>query len=258
MAAAPPPQAAPALFYAVAVVELPALRHLSSYPPQSAQDLKVHGPFPPEARPRKVCMFGSPSFNASRQEQEEYRAQKARDPGFSGRRPSFNFDVEGAVLKSCFPDLDHLLRTPYSYEHVADEYVNYIDTEQKVQPYVLYGFCRRYRIGGADTAHRLDLPPSTASGSGSDPSPSFQCICILSEQCVRELQHPAGLLTFLLSLSHTHTHMHTPHTHASHPLLLTTSAPAVPTSASSPRPCSSSMQRAWLAVRLPSASSAPS
>ena len=155
-----------ALFYGVAVVELPALRPLSHYPPPPPPP-----PLPPGRRAK--VQYGP------------YLPQQSR-PTFVTMYPQgveLAPELKAAVLDFCFPDLDHLLRSPYSYEHVSDEYV--FIAEQKVAPFRLHGFCRRYRIGGPDTAFRLDLSPSTAEGAGgAAPSPSFQCICILSEQCV--------------------------------------------------------------------------
>ena len=156
-----------ALFYGVAVVELPALRPLSHYPPPPPP-----APLPPGKRAK--VQYGP------------YLPQQSR-PTFVTMYPQgveLSPELKAAVLDFCFPDLDHLLRAPYSYEHVSDEYV--FIAEQKVAPFRLQGFCRRYRIGGPDTAFRLDLAPSTAEGEAAAPaSPSFQCICILSEQCVR-------------------------------------------------------------------------
>ncbi len=153
-----------ALFYGVAVVELPMLRPLSAYPPPPPPPLQPgkraqvqYGPLlPPQCRPSFVTLYP--------------------------RGVALSRELEKSILDHCFPDLDHLLRSPYSYEHVSDEYV--FTAVQKQDPYTVHGFCRRYRIGGADTAFRLDLPPSTAPGGAAPPSPSFQCICILSEQCV--------------------------------------------------------------------------
>ena len=90
------------------------------------------------------------------------------------------------VLTFCFPDLDHLLRAPFAYEHTADEYV--FTLTAKENPLRLHGFCRRYRIGGPGVAHRLDLPPHTSADELEAAAvPTYQCICILSEKCVRGL-----------------------------------------------------------------------
>jgi len=149
-----PPAAGTGLFTAVVVVELHALRPLSSYPPPAQPRRKAqYGPYIPDgAKPRYVMVLPH------------------NDPT---RLPS-------DLLDFCFPDLDHLLRSPYSYEHVSDEFV--FTLTLKAAPYRLHGFCRRYRIGGPGVGHRLDLPPFTsANESETAGTPSFQCICILSE-----------------------------------------------------------------------------
>jgi hypothetical protein len=148
------------LFNSIIVTELPPLRPLHLYPP--APPTKSRGGAPPPyipdaAKPKFILVLphGDP-------------ARLPRD-----------------VLPFCFPDLDHLLRTPYAYEHTADEYV--FTLTQKEDPQRLHGFCRRYRIGSASVGHRLDLasPAPDAQGGARDAAsaPTYQCICILSERC---------------------------------------------------------------------------
>ena len=104
------------------------------------------------------------------------------------------------VIGFCFPDIDHLLRAPYAYEHTADEYA--FTLTQKSDPQRLHGFCRRFRVGSAAVGHRLDLPAPASGADDADAAaaPSYQCICILSErplhrffsQCL-QLLHAARL-----------------------------------------------------------------
>jgi hypothetical protein len=146
------------LFNAIIVTELPPLRPLHLYPPPPPAGKRggtVHPYIPEAAKPKFVLVLphGDP-------------ARLPRD-----------------VLPFCFPDLDHLLRAPYAYEHTADEYV--FTLTQKEDPQRLHGFCRRYRIGSAAVGHRLDLNAAAAAVNEKDSAtstPSYQCICILSER----------------------------------------------------------------------------
>ena len=85
------------------------------------------------------------------------------------------------VLSFCFPDLDHLARSPFCYEHTAEEYT--FTLTPKDEPRV-HGYCRRYRVGAPWLGSRLDLSPYCASDvKSAAATPLFQCICILSERC---------------------------------------------------------------------------
>lgn len=84
------------------------------------------------------------------------------------------------VLAFCFPDLEYLQRTAaFQYEHSAEEYT--FTLTPKDEPRV-HGFCRRYRVGAPGTQGRLDLTPFTSADAKDRASPSYQCICILSEK----------------------------------------------------------------------------
>jgi hypothetical protein len=84
------------------------------------------------------------------------------------------------VLSFCFPDLEHLTRAPFHYEHTAEEYT--FTLTPKDEPRV-HGFCRRYRVGAPWLGSRLDLSPYSASDvKAASATPCFQCICILSER----------------------------------------------------------------------------
>lgn len=83
------------------------------------------------------------------------------------------------VLSFCFPDLSHLMKAPYHYEHTSDEYVFTMTT--KDQPRI-HGFCRRYRVGIPSVGARLDLTPYSSSNADDANAPAFQCICVLSER----------------------------------------------------------------------------
>jgi hypothetical protein len=151
------------LFTAIVVAELPPLKPLSAYPapaPSGHAGSRASlgggsmGPhIPAAAKPKFVLTLPA-----------EYAERAPKD-----------------VLSFCFPDLDHLLRAPYAYEHTADEYV--FTLTQKDNPQRVHGFCRRYRIGSPGVAHRLDLPPHTsADEEAASHAPTYQCICILSEK----------------------------------------------------------------------------
>ncbi len=83
------------------------------------------------------------------------------------------------VLSFCFPDLDHLARAPYHYEHTSEEYVFTLTRQNGPK---LHGFCRRYRVGSAAVGGRLDISPFGSVRPEDKAAPSFQCICILSEK----------------------------------------------------------------------------
>ena len=113
--------------------------------------------------------------------------------------------VEATVPQFCFPDIELIRRSPFTRDDsLADEYVFVISSVQKTSSLTqqgsapapkalksLYGFCRRYRIGGNNVNGRLDLPTFNANnldeensegGSRAQMAPSFQVICILSER----------------------------------------------------------------------------
>ena len=141
------------LFHSIVVVELPALKPLSFYPAPPPRKKGEFGPYIPDAaRPRSTLVLN-----------------------VHGDESHLPHDF----LSFCFPDLDHLLRSPFNYEHVADEFV--FTLTQQTEPFRLHGFCRRYRIDSPGVGNRLDLSPYTSSNE-SDSVTSFQCICILSEQ----------------------------------------------------------------------------
>ena len=147
------------LFSSILVVELPPLKPLSCYPPA-----------PPPTRKQKES--SAPL----------HYIPEAAKPSFILVLPQGDpAKLPPNVLTFCFPDLDHLLRAPYAYEHTAEEYVFMLT--QKEEPRRLFGFCRRYRIGSAAVAHRLDLPAnSSADDAEAASSCTYQCICILSEK----------------------------------------------------------------------------
>lgn len=83
------------------------------------------------------------------------------------------------VLSFCFPDLSHLVKAPYHYEHTTDEYVFTLTTKDQPR---MYGYCRRYRIAGPAVGGRLDLTPFSSAREEDTVAPTYQCICILSER----------------------------------------------------------------------------
>jgi DENN (AEX-3) domain/uDENN domain len=86
------------------------------------------------------------------------------------------------VLEFCFPDLDQLANRPFHYDHSVDEFI--FTLTPKDEPHV-YGFCRRYRVGTPSVNGRLDLTPYTSANlDDASAAPAFQCICILSERYV--------------------------------------------------------------------------
>jgi hypothetical protein len=94
--------------------------------------------------------------------------------------------IDKNVLAFAFPDIDHLARTPWHYEHTAEEYVFALTRKNAPK---LFGFCRRYRVGPPQVGYRLDISPFTGGGgggegggAGDDGLAAFQCICILSER----------------------------------------------------------------------------
>lgn len=102
------------------------------------------------------------------------------------------------VLSFCFPDVDALARTPFAYDHTAEEYTFTFTPKDGAK---LYGFCRRYRVGAPKLTGRLDLTPYTSHiPREASTAPAYQCICILSErpflrffsQCL-QLLHAARL-----------------------------------------------------------------
>jgi hypothetical protein len=113
--------------------------------------------------------------------------------------------VEAAVPQFCFPDIELIRRSPYTRDDsLADEYVFVISSVQKSSTLAqqgsapapkalksLYGFCKRYRIGGNSVNGRLDLPTFNSNDLAENgdnvnveqsSTPSFQVICILSER----------------------------------------------------------------------------
>jgi hypothetical protein len=123
------------------------------------------------------------------------------------------------ILSFCFPDVEHLARAPFHFEHTAEEYT--FTLTPKDEPRV-HGYCRRYRVGAAWLGSRLDLSPYSASDvNAASSAPFFQCICILSERCeqlqqVGVAQHPPPPPPPTPPHTHTHTHTH-PHTHTPPP-----------------------------------------
>lgn len=150
-----------ALFHAIVVVDLPPLRPVTPIDTSKLRSEDINRPhpqFPEDVQPRYVSIYphGNPN-------------QLHKD-----------------LLRWCFPDLDVLLRSPYHYESTVDEYV--FTLTQTKAPHRLHGFCRRYRVGTNAVGGRSDLPPYTNSNlEEAQASPSFQCICILSDKYVISL-----------------------------------------------------------------------
>jgi len=96
------------------------------------------------------------------------RAQEEGNPRPAGPQPKFGLVLPHSdpsrlhknVLSFCFPDLDHLARSPFYYEHTADEYT--FTLTPKDEPRV-HGYCRRYRTPHTWLGSRLDLSPYSAS-----------------------------------------------------------------------------------------------
>ena len=137
-----------ALFTAICVVELPALR-----------DPVARGP------PGSTTTTGAPSVQ----------------PTFVLTLPHGDpSKLPKDTLSFCFPDLDNLARMPYHYDHNAEEY--YFTLTPRDAPR-LHGFVRRYRVGGERVRGRLDLTPYTSARTQDAKSvPAYQAICILSER----------------------------------------------------------------------------
>jgi hypothetical protein len=87
------------------------------------------------------------------------------------------------VSHFCFPDISQLARTPYAYEHTAEEYTFTLTSRDSPR---IYGYCRRYRVGSAVVGNRLDLSPFTSANADKESASTctYQCICILSEKYV--------------------------------------------------------------------------
>ncbi len=84
------------------------------------------------------------------------------------------------MLSFCFPDLDQLIKLPYTYEMCAEEHTFTLTPKDEPR---LHGFCRRYRVGTPLVGGRLDLTPYTSHNiKEAAAAPTFQCICILSER----------------------------------------------------------------------------
>ena len=144
----------PPLITAIAVAELPALRRVDRSAPAAAARQRDAKPGGGGVQPRFVLVL--PHGDANR--------------------------LPKNVLPFCYPDLDELARYPFAYENSAEEYT--FTLTPKDEPRV-YGFCRRYRLGSADTGGRLDLSPYTSVDvKEASQAPSYQCIVILSERCV--------------------------------------------------------------------------
>ena len=88
--------------------------------------------------------------------------------------------IDRNVLSFCFPDTDHIARSPFHYEHTTEEYVFTLTRKDAPK---LYGFCRRYRVGSNIVGNRLDISPLSSNKTEDiNSQPLFQCICILSER----------------------------------------------------------------------------
>jgi len=212
----PPP---PPLITAIVVAELPALRRVDrSAPPNAAAAPKGAA----AVQPRFVLVLphGDPS-----------------------RLPK-------NVLPFCYPDLDQLARYPFAYENSAEEYT--FTLTPKDEPRV-HGFCRRYRLGSADTGGRLDLSPYTSVDvKEASQAPSYQCIAILSERCVwgpaaaaaaaRLVVPPAARFAILRVIGRFMSPRFTP---------TRPPAPAGRTRASSASACSCCTRRGWRAAAWP-------
>jgi hypothetical protein len=140
---------------------------------------------------------------------------KLPEPTFSLILPDgYSARIEATVPQFCFPDIELIRRSPFSKDDIlSEEYVFVISSVQKASSITqqgnapapkalksLYGFCRRYRIGGDIVGGRLDLPTyhsedmvdtydktnktnknNTTTLEIQTP-PAYQVVCILSER----------------------------------------------------------------------------
>ena len=138
---------------------------------------------------------------------------KLPEPTFSMILPDgYSTRIEANVPQFCFPDIELIRRSPFLKDEIlSEEYVFVISSVQKASSTItqqgnapapkalksLYGFCRRYRIGGDIVGGRLDLPTyhsedmvdmydktnknNTTTLEKQTP-PAYQVVCILSER----------------------------------------------------------------------------
>ena len=162
----------PPLMTAIVVVELPALRRVDrvDVPPSPVSSAP--------AGAAGAAGGGGPSSGAVG------AAPTAPQPRFVLVLPHGDpARLPKNVLPFCYPDVDELARYPFSFENSAEEYTFTLTSREEPR---VYGFCRRYRLGSPLTGGRLDLSPYTsADRKEASEAPSYQCITILSERCVR-------------------------------------------------------------------------
>lgn len=150
-----------ALFHAIVVVELPPLKPGDAAAAQSLSSI----PVTPGA--------STPSGAASPPSATQPRFVLVLPHGDPNKLPK-------DVLSFCFPDLAHLAKTPYAFEHSAEEYTFTMTVRDKPK---IYGFCRRYRVGTPAVGNRLDLSAfNSADESQVSAASAYQCVCILSER----------------------------------------------------------------------------
>ena len=110
------------------------------------------------------------------------------------------------VLPFCFPDVRELLAHPFDEDYVPMEHIFALSPRDEPR---VYGFCRRYRVASGATGGRLDMGNVPHEPSSSDQTPSYQCICILSERCVASVcRTGADVVTVIQCALAIHTPMH--------------------------------------------------
>lgn len=165
-----------ALFSAIVVAELPAIRNLRAPPPAPAV-VTVAKPGPVGGNAGAAP--GKPRYMVILPHGDENRLPRH-------------------VLDFCFPDLDQLVKRPFHYDHTVEEFAFTLTPKDEPR---MHGFVRRYRVGAPSVNGRLDLSPFTSANvEEASTAPVYQCICILSErpyhrffgQCL-QLLHAARL-----------------------------------------------------------------
>lgn len=166
------------LFHAICVVELPPI--LSTNGRRLSIHIPSNTPTPTLSNPPTPVSSSKPSSSSS---SSSNSSSLLPQPRFVLILPHGDVNkIDRNVLSFCFPDTDHIARSPFHYDHTTEEYVFTLTRKDAPK---LYGFCRRYRVGSGVVGGRLDISPLSSNKTEDITSaPLFQCICILSERLV--------------------------------------------------------------------------